>query len=131
MSETGSSELTLLRLLAEAVRGPRREGLYAVWLTLRASQDLMLDPPVPPVALERRAGALQRRLATLTLSSALRRVLPPAIAQLQGGGAPAAALVLGQLVAPVREALGTEAADAVQQAAREARRVAGSPSRHP
>ncbi len=129
MVDGDGSELTLLRLLSEAVRGPRREGLYAIWLTVRAARDLTLDPPLPPAALDRRLAALQHRLATLTLSSALRRCLPAALAQLKSADRTAAALALSQLVAPVRETLGGEAADAVQQAAKGARRTGGGTTR--
>lgn len=129
MTDAEGGELALLRLLAEAARGPRREGLYAVWLTVRVARDLLLEPALPSTAHERRVSALQHRLATLTLSSALRRVLPAALEQLRSGAPAAAALVLGQLAAPAREALGAEAGDAVQQAARVARRAAGGAAR--
>jgi len=41
--ETASAEL--VRLLARTSRGPRREGIFALWLTVRVTQDLIATPP--------------------------------------------------------------------------------------
>ena len=35
----------LLQLLPRTGRGPRREGIFALWLTIRVAQDLVRDPP--------------------------------------------------------------------------------------
>jgi hypothetical protein len=50
-----ASEARLVALAAEAARGPRRDGLYALWLTLRAAEALL---PPHPVSLKnhRRGG---------------------------------------------------------------------------
>ena len=39
--------LELIALLPRTGRGPKRDGIYALWLTLRVAQDLLLDPPLP------------------------------------------------------------------------------------
>lgn len=111
----------LVTLLAQAVRGPRREGVFALWLTVRIAQDLLLDPPFPDRAHRRRVAALEQRLSSLTMAPPLRRALAGAIAQLREAGAEAVPVILSQLVAPARDTLGTEAAEAVALAVRGAR----------
>ncbi len=54
----------------------------------------------------------------------LRRALTAAVRQLAEGTAERAAVALQLLVAPSREVIGSEEADAVAQAAEEARRAA-------
>jgi hypothetical protein len=110
----------LIGLLPQTGRGPRREGIFALWLTLRVAQDLMRDPPAER-AHRRRVQALEHRLSSLTLPPPLRRALAAAISQLRDGRAETAAQVLSQLVAPARESGGAEAGDVVAQAARAAR----------
>lgn len=110
----------LLQLLPQTGRGPRREGIFALWLTVRVAQDLVREPP-PERAHRRRLQALEQRLSSLTLPPPLRRALGAAISQMRDGRPETAAQVLSQLVAPARESGGTEAGDAVAQAARAAR----------
>lgn len=126
MSGWDPSAADLVELLAHAARGPRREGVYAVWLTLRVAQDLQLEPPPVERALRRRLGALEQRLSSLTIPPPLRRALTGALAQMRDPPASATAavttaLVLTQLVAPARECLGKDAGDALARAARAAR----------
>jgi hypothetical protein len=107
----------LLALLPQTGRGPRREGIFALWLTLRVAQDLVREPR----AHRRRLQALEHRLSSLTLPPPLRRALAAAISQLRDARSETAVQVLSQLVAPAREAGGAEAGDALAQAARAAR----------
>ncbi len=111
----------LLQVLPQTARGPRREGIFALWLTVRVAQDLLRDPPPPDRAHRRRLQALEHRLSSLTIPPPLRRALVAALHQLKEGRAETAAQVLSQLVAPAREAGGAEAGDALAQAARVAR----------
>ena len=111
----------LLELLLHAARGPKREGIFALWLTVRVAQDLLLDPPPAERAHRRRVEALARRLSSLTMPAPLRRALATAIDQLQDGTPAVAAQVLSQLVAPAREAGGADVGDAIARAARAAR----------
>ena len=120
MSGWDPAATALLQLLPRTGRGPRREGIFALWLTLRVAQDLVRDPPAER-AHRRRLQALEQRLSSLTLPPPLRRALAAAISQLRDGRAETAVQVLSQLVAPARESGGTEAGDAVAQAARAAR----------
>jgi hypothetical protein len=108
-------------VLPQTARGPRREGIFALWLTVRVAQDLLMEAPPADRAHRRRLQALEHRLSSLTLPPPLRRALVAALHQLKDGRPEAAAQVLSQLVAPGREAGGAEAGDALAQAARAAR----------
>jgi hypothetical protein len=117
----------LLTLLPQTGRGPKRGGIFALWLTLRVAQDLLLDPPLLERAHRRRVQALEQRLSSLTMPPPLRRALAAAVSQLKDAQPESAVQVLSQLVAPARETGGAEAGDAVALAARMARqRVSGA-----
>jgi hypothetical protein len=111
----------LLRLLPQTGRGPKRGGIFALWLTLRVAQDLLLDPPPAERPHRRRVQALERRLTSLSMPVPLRRALVSALSQLRDMRPETAAQVLSQLVAPARDASGNEAGDAIAMAARAAR----------
>jgi hypothetical protein len=115
------AETALLRLLPQTGRGPKRGGIFALWLTLRLAQDLLLDPPPGERPHRRRVQALERRLTSLAMPAPLRRALVAAISQLRDVRPETAAQVLSQLVAPARDAGGPEAGDAIAMAARSAR----------
>lgn len=100
-----------------------------MWLTVRVAEDLALIPAIPERATRRRVAALEQRLSSLVLPGPLRRALAAALAELgkdttgvaeaaRAGGGDRAAMVLQQLVAPVREVLGVEAGDAMVRAVR-------------
>ena len=120
MSGWDPAASALLQLLPQTGRGPRREGIFALWLTIRVAQDLVREPPVER-AHRRRLQALEQRLSSLTLPPPLRRALAAAINQLRDARSETAVQVLSQLVAPARESGGAEAGEAVAQAARAAR----------
>ena len=122
MSGWDPAASALLQLLPQTGRGPRREGIFALWLTLRVAQDLVRDPPGER-AHRRRLQALEHRLSSLTLPPPLRRALGAAISQLRDARPDTAVQVLSQLVAPARESGGTEAGEALSHAARAARAV--------
>jgi hypothetical protein len=111
----------LLGLLPQTGRGPRREGIFALWLTVRVAQDLLREAPPAERAHRRRLQALEQRLSSLTIPPPLRRALAAALSQLREPRPQTAVQVLSQLVAPAREAGGPEAGDALAQAARAAR----------
>jgi hypothetical protein len=123
MTDSDTATTALMRLLPRTGRGPKREGIFALWLTVRVAQDLLADPPPSERAHRRRVAALEHRLSSLTLPPPLRRALTAALAALDAADAVAAVQVLSQLVAPARESTGPEAGDAVAQAARAARSV--------
>jgi hypothetical protein len=113
--------LALLALLPRTARGPKREGIFALWLTLRVALDLLDEPPLAERAHRRRLLALEQRLSSLTLPPPLRRALTAALAHLREARPETAALVLSQLAAPARDHAGAEAGDALARAARRAR----------
>lgn len=121
MRATTAAEERLVALIAEAARGPKRDGLFALWLVLRAAEALLPPAPLSPKNHRRRLQALETRLGSLALPAPLKRALSAARQHLEPATARAAALVLSQLVAPAREVLGPEAAEAVAVAARAAR----------
>ncbi|HLS47909.1 MAG TPA: hypothetical protein VK012_05275 [Gemmatimonadales bacterium] len=114
----------LADLLPRTARGPRREGVFALWLTVRVVQDLLLDPPLAERAHRRRLAALEHRLSSLTVPVPLRRALTAAFVQLRTAEPGNAPVILSQLVAPARDTTGVEAGEAVALAARRARRPA-------
>ena len=121
MTPIEGSAVDLLQVLSGTVRGPRREGAYALWLTLRVAEGYLLDPPLPERAARRRLAALESRLSSLTLPPPLRRALTAALSQLKAGDAAAVPGMLSALVAPARDTAGAEAGEAIQRAARAAR----------
>ena len=112
---------TLLDLLPQTGRGPKRGGIFALWLTLRVAQDLLLEPPLLERAHRRRVQALEQRLSSLTIPPPLRRALTAAVSQLRDARPESVAQVLSQLVAPARESGGSAAGEALTLAARSAR----------
>jgi hypothetical protein len=106
--------------MGEMPRGPRREGLFALWLTLRVAEDLLLLPPQPERGMKRRVAALEQRLTSLAIPAPLRRALIAALAELEEPRRDRVSQVLLLLVAPVREGLGADAAELVARAARSA-----------
>lgn len=118
---TTPAEEQLVALIAEAARGPKRDGLFALWLIVRAAEGLLPPAPVSPKNHHRRLQALGSRLGSLALPAPLKRALAAACQHLQPASPRAAAVVLSQMVAPARDVLGPEAADAVGVAARAAR----------
>jgi len=114
-------EERLIALLSAASRGSKRDGLYALWLVLRAAEGLLPPHPLSGKNHRRRLQALETRLGSLALPAPLKRALVAAQHHLAPATPAAAALVLSQLVAPARDVLGAEAAEAVAIAARSAR----------
>lgn len=113
MTGLSPAAMTLVRVMGELPRGPKRDGAFALWLTLRIVEDLFLVPPLPERAVRRRVAALEQRLSTLAISAPLRRALTAAIAQLANPTPEQGMLVLQQLVAPARDVVGKLAGEAV------------------
>lgn len=111
----------LLRILPQTARGPKRDGVFALWLAVRVARDAAGPAPPSERAHRRRVVALQQRLSSLTLPPPLRRALAAALAELMEGDSMTPARVLSQLVAPARDAVGQEAAEAIAGAVRAAR----------
>jgi hypothetical protein len=120
MSLLTPAGMALVRVMGETPRGPRREGVFALWLLLRVAEDLLLVPPPPERGTRRRVAALEQRLSSLSLPAPLRRALVSALSELKEPRRERVGQVLLLLVAPAREALGTEASDVMARAARSA-----------
>lgn len=115
------AEDRLLEAMAEAGRGPKRNGLFALWLLLRQCEGRLPPSPLSQRADSRRLEQLERRLSSLSLPAPLRRALPGSLRELKLGQVDSLRVALHQLVAPARDAIGRGAADAVALAARSAR----------
>ena len=120
MSLLSPAGTALVKLMGEMPRGPRREGLFALWLTLRVAEDLLLVPPPPERASKRRVAALEQRLSSLGFPAPLRRALVATLSELKEAGRDRVGPALLLLVAPARETLGPEASEIVARAARSA-----------
>ncbi len=118
MSDWDPPLLALLDQERRAERGPKREGLFALWLVVRVALDMGQAEPPSARAEQQRVALLRQRLAPLAVSRPLARGLTAALSHLAQPGRDAARIALTQLVAPARDALGAEAAEAVAQAAR-------------
>ena len=116
MSEWSPPLLALLDLQQRLERGPKREGAFALWLTARVAVDLGLGGAAPDKGARRRVVLLAQRLAPLTVPRPLARGLTAALGHLEDATPAAARVALAQLLAPARDALGPEAAEAVAQA---------------
>jgi hypothetical protein len=121
MTET---EQRLVAALAAEARGPRRNGIFAVWLFARVAEDVLPPDAVTPRSHRGRVDALQRRLSSIALPAPLRRALAGSLRQVMDGTPRAAATALSQLVAPAQETLGAAASEVLAQAALKARRAA-------
>lgn len=121
MTTALSPTTRLVELITRTARGPKREGIYALWLVVRAAELRRFDPPVAPKLLTRQLDALIHRVATLTPPAPIRRAVASALTLLADPAPGASAAALHQLVAPAREALGGDVADAIGAAARAAR----------
>src|SRR6266576_3118096 len=58
------AEDRLVTLIAESARGPRREGLFALWLMVRAAEALLPPAPVSAKNHRRRLQALEKRIGS-------------------------------------------------------------------
>src|SRR5258705_10767115 len=105
-SATPPAEEQLVTLIAEAARGPRREGLFALWLVVRAAEALLPPSPVSAKNHPRRLQALESRLGSMALPAPLRRALSAPRQHPATATPNPAAPVLSQLTAPAPAALG-------------------------
>lgn len=106
--------------LTEKARGPERDGVFALWLVVRAALGSVPGMTAPQRQAVR-LTALASRLRSLNAPGPLRRSLTAALAGLQPSDGSSPGTVLQQLIAPAGETLGRKAAEAVAAAARAAR----------
>ncbi len=118
MSERfAAEEKQLCEQYAATARGPKRNGLFALWLLLRVAGDMGPPYPFTDRAHRRRSDALVMRLTSLTLPSPLRSPLREAARNLGDRSTSNVALILGGLAPLVRDTLGSQAAVAIDTAA--------------
>ncbi len=121
-SYLSTTEDRLLADMSSAARGPRRNGLFALWLIVRQCDSLLPPRMLGKATLAGRSAGLERRLHSLSLPAALRRALPASVRELRAAQPDRVPAVLQQLAAPAREAISGAAADSLLQAARASRR---------
>ncbi|MDH3455198.1 MAG: hypothetical protein OER90_00025 [Gemmatimonadota bacterium] len=113
----------LLADMAEAARGPKRNGLFALWLLIRQCEGALPPAPLSDTAQARRLDGLERRLASLSLPAPLRRAFPGSVRELKTTHPNRVVVALRQMAAPTREALGATAGDIVLFASRASQRA--------
>jgi len=113
-----SAEERLLEALAQSARGPRRNGVFALWMLVRMCSGVLPPDALSARAHRRRLQALERRLMSLSVPAPLKRALTSAVRELSDGSGAAAGVALQRLVAPARETLGSEVAEVIGSAAR-------------
>jgi hypothetical protein len=122
MSDTlAPAEERLLETLADSVRGPKRNGVFALWMLVRTCSGVLPPDALSPRVHRRRLQALERRLASLSVPAPLKRALTSALRELSDRSSVAAGIALQRLVAPARETLGSEVGEVIGVAARIAR----------
>lgn len=121
MSELFSrEEAVLAEALAFSARGPKRNGLYALWLFIRLCGDLGPPNPVAERSHRRRVQQFERRISTLTLPAELRRTIATGAGCLREAQ-PDPVRALRTVLASSRQTLGHRAGEAVSDAIRHAR----------
>ncbi len=126
------AETRLITALGKAVRGPQRNGLFALWLVVRVCDGLLPPDALSPRAHRKRLESLVRRLSSLSLPPALRRLLLTSIRHLPEGTAAAAVATLGDLRDSVPDQqLGSEAEQALSMAVRAAKALLRDPEPAP
>lgn len=122
------TDRALIAALAASARGPERDGVFALWLAVRAA--LAGAPPeAAPARQAERLRAVGQRVRSLNAPAPLRRSLTAALADLVAARGATPAVVLTHLVAPAAENCPPAAAAAVQAAARAARPAAPDSAR--
>ena len=122
MSERfANEERSLCELFTAAARGPKRNGLFALWLLLRVAGDLFPPHAVSERAHKRRSDALVKRLTSLTLPGHLRGPLREAARAIADGSRSSVGQTFETLLPPVREALGPPTAGVLADAIRQSK----------
>ncbi len=132
MSDTlATAEERLLEALADSARGPKRNGVFALWMFVRTCSGVLPPDELTTRAHRRRLQALERRLMSLSVPAPLKRALTSAVRELTDRSGVAAGMALQRLMAPVRETLGSEVAEVIGLAARIAREASHDSSPAP
>ena len=119
MSDTlAPAEERLLEALADSARGPKRNGIFALWMLVRTCSGVLPPDELSTRVHRRRLQVLERRLTSLSVPAPLKRALTSALRELADRSGAAAGIALQRLVAPARETLGSEVAEVIGLAAR-------------
>ncbi|MEO5798808.1 MAG: hypothetical protein ABIZ70_07500 [Gemmatimonadales bacterium] len=116
MSDWAPPLLLLTELQRRFERGPKREGAFAVWLVVRMALEVGRAELPADKQDRKRLVLLSQRLAPLAVPRSLARGLTTAMGHLEDLTPNGARVALAQLVAPARDALGTDAGEAIAQA---------------
>lgn len=111
-----ATENRIIERFRDSVRGPKRNGLFALWLVVRTCDGVLPPSPLTQRGHRRRLESLKNRLSSLSLQPPLRKALTQGIDRLKDGTADAATKTLGSLVEPVRETLGAEVGHSIAMA---------------
>lgn len=109
---------TLLRTQDALPRGPKREGVFALWLFARVAIDVGESADGMDRSDRKRCALLARRLAPLAVPRPLGRGLASALSILEAGTPQSARVALSQLVAPARDSIDHDVGEAVALLAR-------------
>ncbi len=111
----GDVEREMIDLLASSSRGPRRNGVYCLWLFLRACGELDSRDAASAKA-HRKLNALKGRLRSLSLPPGFKKAIAGALQTLETPTIGSAGATLSQLVVPSLETIGKDAGSVVRQA---------------
>lgn len=110
------TENRIIERFRDSVRGPRRNGLFALWLVVRMCGGVLPPSPLTQRGHRRRLEQLKRRLSSLSLQQPLRKALTQGIDRMREGTAAEATRTLGSLVEPVCETLGPDTGRSIAMA---------------
>jgi hypothetical protein len=110
----------LVEMMAATPRGPRRDGLFALWLTVRLIEDLP-QPGPGDRAFRRRVALLQKRLSSLMLQPPVRRGINAIVSALESPAQQDIGALFHKLAAAVRDGVPTEATELLVRAGRASR----------
>jgi len=122
-----AESMALLELMRRLQRGPRREGVFALWMLCRVAWDIAVREQADPRTDRKRVALLEKRLAPLAVPRPLARGLETSLLHLAEGSAEGARLALAQLAAPSRDAIGPEAAEPIERMVRILRTLPPAP----
>ncbi|HET9066392.1 MAG TPA: hypothetical protein VFN22_11285 [Gemmatimonadales bacterium] len=118
MTEVAEALATLLRTQEALPRGPKREGVFALWLFARVALEIGESADGMDRSDRKRCTLLGRRLAPLAVPRPLGRGLTGALGILEAGTPQSARVALSQLVAPARDSIDHDVGEAVAVLAR-------------
>jgi len=113
----------LIDCLQVTARGPRQNGIFALWLLVRTCDDVLPPTALSGRANRRRLDAMVKRWSSLSLQPGFKKALTRSVCELSTGTDGGVVAALQNLVEPAREYLGQEAASALALAVRSAKKT--------